>query len=242
MRLLEQNNLHWSRYLGQLLLVTVAIFISIFTVDRWVHVFAIEGKIPGDFRAFLQCMAFFGHGTGCLIAVSLIWFLDRANKQAIPLIIGSVLLAGLITTIVKILVHRPRPFVDLATVSEHITFTEAVFHNFLQSFPSGHTATAFALAMALSLLYSQGKPLFLSFAAIVAMQRVVTQNHFPSDVIAGAVIGVASVKVALACSQIWQKNRASRLSLSPTNARATNSSSGSNVSDRKPNTGRVSTV
>lgn len=167
------------------------------TLDYYASTYAIEAKMPGDLRAFFQCISFFGHGTGCLIAVSLIWFLDRKNKAAIVLIIGSALFAGAITTIIKVIVHRPRPFVDPAILEDSVSLSEAVFHNFLQSFPSGHTATAFALAMALSLSYRQGRPIFFLFAFLVGLQRIISQNHFPSDVIAGAVIGVVSARTVL---------------------------------------------
>ncbi len=168
-----------------------------FTVDHYCGALAIENKIPGDLRAFFQGIGFFGHGTGCFVAVLLIWALDRQNKIAIPLVLGSTLLAGAITTVIKILVHRPRPFVDQSAIADGVTFSEAVFHNFLQSFPSGHTATAFALAVALSLLYKRGKTVFLLLAALVAMQRIISQNHFPSDVIAGALVGIVSAKMAM---------------------------------------------
>lgn len=167
------------------------------TVDHYCSVFAIEGKMPGDLRAFFQGMGFLGHGTGCFVVVALIWSLDRKNKIAIPLVVGSVLLAGAITTVIKILAHRPRPFVDPAAISDGITFSQAVFQNSLQSFPSGHTATAFALAIALSLLYQRGKTVFLLFATFVGVQRIISQNHFPSDVIAGALVGVICAKTMM---------------------------------------------
>lgn len=153
--------------------------------------------MPGDLRAFFQCMGFLGHGTGCFVVVLLIWSLDRKNKIAIPMVVGSVLLAGAITTAVKILAHRPRPFVNQAAIAEGVTLSEAIFHNSLQSFPSGHTATAFALAIALSLLYQQGKAVFLLFATLVGIQRIISQNHFPSDVIAGALVGIVSAKAIM---------------------------------------------
>ena len=168
-----------------------------FTVDHYCFAFAIESKLPGDLRAFFQGIGFFGHGTGCFVAVLLIWSLDRKNKIAIPLVIGSTLVAGAITTVTKILVHRPRPFVDQSATADGVTLSEAVFHNFLQSFPSGHTATAFALAVALSSLYKPGKTVFLLLATLVAIQRIISQNHFPSDVIAGALVGVVSAKLMM---------------------------------------------
>lgn len=152
--------------------------------------------MPGDLKAFFQCISFFGHGTGCLIAASLVWTLDRAKKSAVPLIIASASIAGATSAVIKVLVHRPRPFVNIASLGEGVTLNDAVFQNCLQSFPSGHTATAFALAMALSILYRQGKPLFFLFAILVGIQRIISQNHFPSDVIAGALVGITSAQLA----------------------------------------------
>ena len=153
--------------------------------------------MPGDIRAFFQCMSFFGHGTGCLVAASLVWSLDRKNRIAVPLLVGSTLIAGVVSAVLKVLVLRPRPFVDPAIIGDSVTLSEAVLNNFLQSFPSGHTATAFALAMALSFLYRNGKPLFFVFAFLVGLQRIISQNHFPSDVIAGALVGVISAQAML---------------------------------------------
>ena len=193
----HKNMRDWKLYCWPIAGVILAIFVSIVTLDRYAPAFAIESKMPGDIRAFFQCMSFFGHGTGCLVAASLVWSLDRKNRIAIPLLVGSTLLAGSVSGILKILVHRPRPFVDSTTVADGVSLSEAVFHNFLQSFPSGHTATAFALAMGLSFLYSKGKPLFFFFAFLVGLQRIISQNHFPSDVIAGALVGVVSAQAML---------------------------------------------
>src|SRR5207237_4670245 len=61
-----------------------------------------------------------------------------------------------------------------------------------RSFPSGHAASAFALASVLSSEY-HNKPLVVfgsyGFATAVSLARVGGLNHFPSDVVAGAVIG-----------------------------------------------------
>ena len=61
-----------------------------------------------------------------------------------------------------------------------------------QSFPSGHAASAFALASVMASEYHD-KPLVVissyGFATAVGLARVGGLNHFPSDVLAGAVIG-----------------------------------------------------
>jgi len=57
------------------------------------------------------------------------------------------------------------------------------------SFPSGHTMTAFAIAVALALFYPALSATLLFFAFSIAVSRVVLGMHFVSDVIAGMLVG-----------------------------------------------------
>jgi undecaprenyl-diphosphatase len=59
------------------------------------------------------------------------------------------------------------------------------------SFPSGHTMTAFAVAIALSLFYPTITIGLLFCALSIAMSRILLGMHFLSDVVAGALIGTA---------------------------------------------------
>ena len=67
-----------------------------------------------------------------------------------------------------------------------------------QSFPSGHAATAIGLAVALSILYPRGRWFFALLAVTVAACRVIVHAHFPTDVVAGLMLGGAS---AYACQR-----------------------------------------
>ncbi len=59
------------------------------------------------------------------------------------------------------------------------------------SFPSGHTITAFAVSMSLSVFYPGLAPGLLFCALSVAASRVILGMHFLTDVLAGAAIGTA---------------------------------------------------
>jgi membrane-associated phospholipid phosphatase len=69
------------------------------------------------------------------------------------------------------------------------------------SFPSGHTATSFAGATALSLLYPRGTPAFFLLAAAIAYSRLYVGVHFPLDVAGGVVIGAATALLLLAAAR-----------------------------------------
>lgn len=59
------------------------------------------------------------------------------------------------------------------------------------SFPSSHAANAFALAWVLGVRWRRGIPAFFALALLVAFSRMYLNRHFLSDVVAGALIGMA---------------------------------------------------
>ena len=65
------------------------------------------------------------------------------------------------------------------------------------SFPSGHTITAFAVAMSLSHFYPDFAVLLMFFAVSVAASRILLGMHFLSDVAAGAVIGTLLARATI---------------------------------------------
>jgi undecaprenyl-diphosphatase len=95
--------------------------------------------------------------------------------------------------LIKHLVQRDRP---CDTVSGLIS---AVVPSDAWSFPSGHTASAFLMATLISLELVALAPLFLGWAFLVGLGRVVLGVHYPTDVAAGAALGSG---LALLASQI----------------------------------------
>jgi membrane-associated phospholipid phosphatase len=97
---------------------------------------------------------------------------------------ASVAVTVIFTTIIKYSVDRPRPF-------ETYSFIEKEAAGGSPSFPSGHTSQAFALATSLSLNFTKWYVIAPSFlwAGAVGYSRMDLGVHYPSDVLAGAVLG-----------------------------------------------------
>ena len=70
------------------------------------------------------------------------------------------------------------------------------------SFPSGHTITAFAVALSLGSYYPSMLPGLLFCAASVAASRILLGMHFLTDVLAGATLGAALGEVC--ASLLWR--------------------------------------
>ena len=90
--------------------------------------------------------------------------------------------------IVKTMIGRLRPRFFLATGT--YDFQPFNFDFGMNTFPSGHSQTVWALMIALALLYPRFTIPFLSFAAVVAASRVLVSAHYFSDVLMGSYLGV----------------------------------------------------
>jgi undecaprenyl-diphosphatase len=92
----------------------------------------------------------------------------------------------------KYLFDRARPFAWDAEIAPLIKTPSS------SSFPSGHSATAAAGALALSAIYPAFAPLLVAAGLLVILSRVYLGVHFPVDVLAGAAIGLATAGLVLA--------------------------------------------
>ena len=100
----------------------------------------------------------------------------------------AVLLPVLAGEMMKWIVGRGRPFVGgeaNAFNFAHFAGTEAY-----ASFPSAHAITTFALAFAVSAIWPRTRMAMIVYAVAIAATRLVLLAHHPSDVVAGALVGV----------------------------------------------------
>jgi len=98
---------------------------------------------------------------------------------AVPLAAGELL---------KWVVGRGRPFVGgKANPFNFAPFEATASH---ASFPSAHAITAFALAFAVAAAWPRARGVMIAYALVIAATRLVLLAHHPSDVVAGAAIGI----------------------------------------------------
>jgi membrane-associated phospholipid phosphatase len=94
--------------------------------------------------------------------------------------------AGALEFTLKHLVSRSRPDAGLSSLA----FLGPAFLPDVDSFPSGHATSVFAVAAAFASCYPALGPLFYALAAAVAVGRVYLARHYVSDIVAGATIGI----------------------------------------------------
>jgi len=112
----------------------------------------------------------------------------RTAARIPGVLFASIALSGIIVDLLKVVVGRPRPKLLFASGAYEFSWIGLGADHW--SFPSGHAATAAALATALWCLWPEPLLLYAIAAALVAMSRVVMGAHYLSDVIMGAFIGI----------------------------------------------------
>jgi undecaprenyl-diphosphatase len=111
-----------------------------------------------------------------------------ALAARIGFVITAIAVPGLTIAIAKRLIGRMRP--SAWTLNDPLTFKVFSWDPALASFPSGHSTSAFAIAVALAALFPRWRwPLWIA-AICVAVSRTGVSAHYPSDTLAGALCGI----------------------------------------------------
>ncbi len=114
---------------------------------------------------------------------------DRIKNRAMVLvsIIAALIAKFVVKEIILLFYTCPRPYVDLPLTHKLISASPA---QNLESFPSGHTILFFALS---TVIYSFNKKLGIFFficSTLMGTARIFVGVHWPSDILAGAVLGI----------------------------------------------------
>lgn len=138
-----------------------------------------------------EVLTWLGDGT---VALALSQALGVRDPSTGRLATTAVAFAGLNAQMLKILFGRGRPDVTTSSRDFRGPFS---FDDRYQAMPSGHTAVAFALATVLAERYPRQASWFYLVAGLVGVSRVELLQHWPSDVVAGALLGAVSARQAM---------------------------------------------
>ncbi|HEY0223077.1 MAG TPA: phosphatase PAP2 family protein [Pseudolabrys sp.] len=103
----------------------------------------------------------------------------------------AIAVPGLFVDAVKQIIGRARPFVG-GTADPYL-FRPFTWGAAYASLPSGHATTAFAVLAAFGVLWPRARTILLVYALLIAISRVVVTAHHPTDVLAGATVGMVGV-------------------------------------------------
>ncbi len=180
----------WS--LASATVITLCILSYLFAdiqTALWFH--ALENTLL--YQVF-EKITLFGDSLGYLIGGALLfvvfrkWNLSWASRGLF--LFSTVAISGLSADLIKYIAGRARP---------KLYFNEQLYgfdffrceHAWI-SFPSGHSATAFSVALLLAILYPRWRFAALFGGILIAFSRLVLAQHYISDVIAGSFLGIIS--------------------------------------------------
>ena len=176
-----------------------------------------------ELRRWIMLCEFFGYGASPVIVWWMIFRMDPARRSRMGVVALVFILCGVAPNLIKAGISRYRPaffFTKIESNAEigDVTVTEtgadcasgirraatgldaftmspvpAVSRNARGSFPSGHSATAWGCTLVLMVFYPRGRNIFIFFAVMVMVQRVVCGAHFVSDTLIGAALAGAIV-------------------------------------------------
>lgn len=178
-----------------------AIIVLMYAIDAWEIAQMPKRGTPSlwwvriltDFGKDEYVLALLG---GLLIVVAIVSPALRGIQRSLLLGLGTrlqfifcaVAVSNLVTEVLKFGIGRGRPFVGGEANAFH--FSHFAGSPAYSSFPSGHATTAFALAFAVSVVWPRMRHAMAAYALIIAATRLVLLAHHPSDVVAGAMVGI----------------------------------------------------
>ena len=139
----------------------------------------------------LPWLTYLGSHFGVIFFILLSWILTRQRKVLRHLVLLYAVQSAVIYGL-KFLIQRQRPFLFLDMASKLSRGPEQILD---PSFPSAHAALSFMMATLLSFWFPRYRIIFYIAAGFIAWTRIYLCVHYPTDVIAGALLGYGLTKV-----------------------------------------------
>ena len=156
--------------------------------------------LDGFFQFISSSVSFVAWGIPALLLIYGIVIKQVQIRNKGILILSSVSISSLSSLALKHIIDRQRPF-------NTYDFFEKLSAGGSPSFPSGHTTEAFAFAVAICVAFPRWYIIIpsLFWALTVGYTRMSLGVHYPSDVMAGIVLGIVSVAIYLKFQKTYIK-------------------------------------
>lgn len=167
-------------------------------IVRWLNG-GVGALAPLDSVARVVVSDFFVPVAGSLVLFGL-WLhgrgAERLRSQVVTIAgASSVGVANAVTALINAQFFRPRPFLDNELTLLFYEPTDS-------SFPSNAAAVGFALATAVFVRHRRTGAVLYALAALWGIARIYAGVHYPTDVIGGAVVGIAA---GIAMTLLWRR-------------------------------------
>ncbi|GIX00177.1 MAG: hypothetical protein KatS3mg111_3509 [Pirellulaceae bacterium] len=202
---LHRMAIRWAAVGG----VTAVLTCVAFVFDGYLLPWFDDQSLPGDVRKAIHLSEAFAHGFGVLAILLTLWVATEGEtRRRVAAAALITLVCGGLGNLTKGLFLRVRPHAAqdyvLSTgwgvriaipIQPRETAEELPFRwrdSRIRAFPSGHAATAWGLAIGLTIVAPRGLPMFILLAIVASLQRVFAGAHYMSDVLAGASLAMFS--------------------------------------------------
>jgi len=141
----------------------------------------------------LPWLTYLGSHFAVIFFILLSWILTKRKEILLRLILLYATQSAVIYSL-KLLVQRQRPFLFLEMASKLSRGPGEILD---PSFPSAHAAFAFMMATLLAERFPRYRVIFFIVAAFIGWTRIYLSLHYPTDVIAGGLLGYGMTKLFL---------------------------------------------
>ena len=206
MRLNDERYQHFLRavFFSLLLVFVVGIFVAIYGKDK--SFLVINGAHSTEADYFFNYVTYLGDG---LLWIPLFLYVLIYKRDFFIAVLSALIICTIITHVFKrvIFVDEPRPLRLLENLARAVPLVK--HNNYVNSFPSGHTSTAFTFALLLAYIIRKNFAIyaFPIVAFIVGYSRVYLAQHFVTDVLAGMITGIISSYFALVIYEHFRKKK-----------------------------------
>lgn len=188
------------------LAIAAVVFVAVFVFGMiFIDAAAIRGvaHLPPWLTDFFDAITDFGKSGWFLWPLGILFLalaalplgLTRVSQHVLAAVMvrigflfAAIAVPGVFTNIVKHVFGRARPGVGGSV--DPTLFSPFSWPAAYAGLPSGHATTAFSVLAAVGSLFPRARTALLIYALLIAASRIVVRAHYPTDVMAGALVGV----------------------------------------------------